>query len=120
MRSHIHLKNLLLSIPIGWSEEERKQKQVISVDITIHFAKLPSACFTDQLNDTVCYETLLQQMTKIISAKSYRLLESLGHEIYQIVKSLSHENASVSIRVTKKPTITNLEGGASFFCGDEE
>jgi len=117
--SRIVLHKLELNVHLGWPEAERSIKQAILVDIYLDFAQPPNACLSDDLIDTFSYETLCQVIEKQISAKHFRLIESLGHAMYHLVKSTVSDHLSVNICVTKKPPIINLTGGVSFWYGDD-
>ena len=114
----IKLHDLRLSLHLGWLEEERRQKQVVSVSISLKFLSMPQGCATDDLAETVCYAELAQKITAHCQQKSYQLIEYLAYDIYQKIKSLHAIDCQVT--VWKQPAIENLQGGASFVCGDWE
>ncbi len=116
--NQMKLSDLRLHLHLGWPEEERRQKQVISVYITLKFASMPQGCETDDLAGTVCYAELTQKITAHCQQKSYRLIEHLAYDIYQQIKILHAIDCQVT--VWKQPAIENLQGGASFVCGDWE
>lgn len=117
IQTSIELQQLEFSIHLGWSESERMQKQTVSLDITLHFAKPPEACISDELTDTFDYGTLSNSLTEHFSIREYRLLEHLGHDIYQFIKALAPKNMAVLIRISKKPPVANLSR-ASFTMGE--
>lgn len=57
--SCLTLNGLELHIYLGWPTAERLQLQTVKVDITIQFTTPPSACTTDNLQDTFCYDALV-------------------------------------------------------------
>ncbi|MHB1946724.1 MAG: dihydroneopterin aldolase [Gammaproteobacteria bacterium] len=118
--SSIVLHGLEVSVHLGWPQAERLQEQTVLVDIKIRLHDLPLACSTDQLDDTFCYDKLVSAIKTHVSQDEFRLLERLGHEIYQIVKESIQNKGFVSIRLNKKPPIANLTGGVSFCYGDED
>lgn len=118
--SSLLLRALELEVILGWPEEERAQTQKVSLDIHMQFPQPPSACETDELDDTHCYDTLVQKIKHHISTRHFRLIENLGYEIYQHIKQNLTTDTSVCIRITKKPAIENLTGGVSFAFGDGE
>lgn len=117
IKTRIVLHKLELSIHLGWPESERLLKQNVMVDIDIHFSEPPRACLTDQLEDTYSYETLSNAIKEKITSRQFRLIEHLGHEIYQHVKILLPKATLVTICITKKPPILNL-AEVSFWYGD--
>lgn len=118
--SSIVLHSLELSVHLGWSDAEQLQQQIIVTDIKILFLQPPKACLTDNLADTFCYDELTQKIKQKASSKSFRLIEHLGHELYQTIKLTLLHDSAVSLRITKKPPIPNLKGGVSFCYGDED
>ena len=117
LQSCIRLQNLELEAFLGWPDAERAIAQSIAIDVTLHFSTLPAGCVTDELSDTTCYATLVEQIRATVTAKPYRLIEHIGHAIYQTVKQAA-AHAAVHIDVQKLPPIPNLEGGVRFSIGD--
>jgi FolB domain-containing protein len=116
-QTSITLKSLKLDVFLGWPVAERAEEQQVIIDINIQFQKPPAGCFTDNLADTYCYDTLIKAVRKTVAAKQFRLLEHLGHEIYQTIKQ-AIASAKIGIHVKKNPPIQNLTGGVSFYFGD--
>ena len=63
--SNIVLHGLELSVILGWPEEERRQRQLVLVDVSVRLHKPPQACFTDQLEDTFCYDALVTAIGRL-------------------------------------------------------
>lgn len=112
--ANLTLRSLELHVNLGWHDKELLQKQVVLLDAAIWFAKPPQACFTDDLNDTICYATLTQHIHTALATQKFRLLERLGYEIYQIIKSHLTNAEKVNVRVTKYPDIEGLRNGVTF------
>lgn len=117
--SSIEIHGIEMDVNLGWAETERARKQSVLVDIFIKFVNPPKACLTDELSDTYCYNDLVNSIKTHLDKREFRLLEHLGHELYQLVKKTLSNTDLVSIRTTKKPPIANVSG-ASFFYGDFE
>ncbi len=114
----IVLHKLEFSVHLGWPDAERLNKQTILIDIQLFFPEPPKACLSDHLDDTFSYETLCHVIDKHLEQKTYRLIEHLGYDIYQLVKNTLPKQMSVNICLTKKPPIMNLTGGVSFSYGE--
>lgn len=104
----------MLTVYLGWPEAERLQEQHIQLDAKIVFSQLPSACTSDDLNDTFCYGALVTAIKQKINAKEFRLVEHLAHEIYQAIRSLIPTEAKIQLSVNKQPAISDLTGGVTF------
>jgi len=113
------LHQLEIETYLGWGEQERSQPQKIRVDIRLGFTIPPLACRNDELADTICYHRLITQLKQYLANRSFRLIEYLGREIYQFIKS-THPQQLVSIRVHKHPPMADIIEGVSFHYGDED
>lgn len=109
-----------LEVALGWEEIERKIKQCVLVEIKITFKTPPLGCETDNLENTYCYDAIIKTIQKKLDFTEFRLLEHLAYSLYDLVKNALSGNELISIRVSKKIPIVNLEGDATFFYGDEE
>jgi len=118
MAARIQLNQLSMDVLLGWPKDERSAKQTVFVDIILHFHALPTGCQTDELADTICYRSLIEKLIAHTQAKEYRLLEYLGHDIYQFLKSLLNDSLAIAVTITKFPSIDALTQGVSFQCGD--
>ena len=112
------LQGLKLNVFLGWPQQERQQEQSVTLDVMISFIRPPVACLTDQLSDTCCYDTLTEEIKQVAATQKFRLLEHLGHCLYQTIKDYLTVESTVSINITKKPDITDLTGGVTFSYGD--
>lgn len=118
MNSKLCLHRLELHVYLGWPDVERAEVQTIYADIDIDFATPPKACTTDALSDTFCYAELIDKIKIHLANQSFRLLEHLAAEIYQLIIKQLPENTKVLVMLTKFPQIEGLTGGASFSYGD--
>ena len=88
MNSTLQINKLILSINIGVTAEERATPQDIEFDISIHFNSLPKACSSDNINDTICYASLVKTIKSLCSNKEFHLIEHLCSCVYDL--SLIH------------------------------
>lgn len=119
LTSHLSIRNLELSINLGWRHKERQHEQSVLLDVDIYFAKPPKATQTDQLKDTLCYATLIEAIHENLGEKKYKLIEHLSYDIYHIIKKCLPIPAKIMIHLTKYPQIKGLPGGVCFHYGDE-
>lgn len=116
--SHLAIRGVELLLSLGWDDSERATNQTVMLDLDIHFREPPLACRTDELQDTFCYDKLITDLYTHVTAKSYRLIEHLCEEIYQDTKPKLPAQATLTVRVTKYPSISHLTGSVSFSYGD--
>ena len=119
IKSKLSIHGLALPVFLGWTEEERQKQQTVLLEMEIKFAAPPKACESDLLDDTYCYDRLIQSLQKQISTTPFRLIEHLACVIYQLAKTFFPQDARVTVGITKHPDIKGLTGGASFSYGDD-
>ncbi|MBN2710815.1 MAG: dihydroneopterin aldolase [Planctomycetes bacterium] len=80
---HIHIRDLRLRCVIGLYEWERKEKQDVIVNITIH-ADLTAAGRSDNLDDTVDYKAIKKEIITFVEGSGFNLVEALAEGIADI------------------------------------
>jgi FolB domain-containing protein len=79
----LHIRDLMLRCIIGLNDWEREKKQDILINITL-YADLITACQSDNIEDTVDYKTIKQNVVDMVEASSYMLVERLAQKIADI------------------------------------
>ena len=105
-----------LPVFLGWPQDERKDAQIVSIDIHINFQSPPLACNSDKLEDTFCYSWLTEQIRAKIANQSFHLIKHLAKTVYSITGTLVPNATMISVNLTKKPNISGLKGGVTFSC----
>lgn len=106
--STLSINMMELSIYLGWSSKERKKRQTILADIDLYFFTPPIACLTDNLDDTLCYASLIKDIRAETTAKEFHLVEHFGQYLFQLIQQRVSDKAKISISITKHPKIKNL------------
>jgi dihydroneopterin aldolase/D-erythro-7,8-dihydroneopterin triphosphate epimerase len=78
----IHIRDILLRCIIGIFEEERREKQDVVINITLH-ADLAEAGKTDDFATTLDYKAVVMRIVELVEGSSYFLLEALAEAIAQ-------------------------------------
>jgi D-erythro-7,8-dihydroneopterin triphosphate epimerase len=76
----IHIRDLGLRCIIGIYPEERREKQDVTVNITL-YADLRAACRSDRIEDTVDYKGLKKRVAAMVEASSCQLVERLAESV---------------------------------------
>jgi D-erythro-7,8-dihydroneopterin triphosphate epimerase len=76
----IHILDLKLRCIVGVYPEERREKQDIILNITLH-ADLRKAGRSDDLKDTVDYKAIKKRVIALVEASSFQLVEKLAERV---------------------------------------
>ncbi len=115
MISTLEIKQLRLKITIGVSDEERAKLQDVEFNITINFSDLPKACSSDQINNTLCYDQLTQEIKKFCVNNNFHLIEHLSHSLHKYIKSNYLDlKDKLSLQVCKSAPVKETEGKCCF------
>jgi dihydroneopterin aldolase len=119
--SSLALHSLRLKVKLGCGAEERLIPQYVRFDVRLRFSALPQGCFTDRLEETVCYAEMSESVRTVCNRQEYCLIEKLGWDAYSQLKKILPPDVQLWVRVVKeKPPVADLEDGTSFTVGDWE
>ncbi len=79
----IHIRDLRLRGIIGIYPEERREKQDIIVNLTLH-ADLSKAGETDDIVDTFDYKNVKKRVAELVESSDFFLLERLAQRIAEV------------------------------------
>ena len=97
MSDLIQIKDLLLRTTIGINEQERRNRQDVLINITLH-ADTRAAGASDDIEDAVNYRTITKQVIKRVEESSFNLVEKMAAEIAAIcLGDLRVEAADVQV-----------------------
>ena len=117
----ISVNSFKVSVNLGASQEERKLPQDVLISIKLYFNEAPKACFSDELEDTICYFKICETIKKYCADKEFKLLEYLNFSLYKQIRNNIDDNIKIWIKTEKaKPPIENLIGTTSFEYSDLE
>jgi len=80
MTDQIQIKDLLLRAVLGINEEERRNRQDVLINITLH-ADTRAAGRSDDIADAVNYRTLTKRIIALVEDSQFYLVEKLAAEI---------------------------------------
>lgn len=119
MIASLRLHDIRLMMHVGHLEAERARRQPMRIDLDVEFNVPPHACETDELDDSVCYDTLIAHVKEYCEQHQFNLLEHLARRLHALVKSYFSDKDKIFIRVIKlNPPIEVLHGGAACAYGD--
>src|SRR5215475_8991815 len=97
----IVIKDLMLRCVIGLSEEERREKQDVLINLIL-WTDLRPAIASDNIDDAVDYSALKKRIIAMVEGSHYHLAETLADRIAAVC--LEHK-AVQQVQVTvEKPT----------------
>lgn len=112
MNDTIHLQNIRAYGYTGFLAEERRLGQWFSVDVRLELS-LEKAGQTDDIQDTLDYRGVIEQIQTTIRTEKFLLLERLAYVLVEKVLAFPLVQA-VTLRVTKvAPPIPDFNGQIS-------
>ena len=97
----ILIKDLMLRCIIGTSDEERREKQDVLINLAL-WTDLRPAIASDRLEDTVDYSAVKKQIIRLVEESHYHLAETLADRIANVCLQ---QPAVQQVQVTlEKPT----------------
>lgn len=99
MTDQIHIKKLVLPTVIGVPAAERALPQSVSVTASLHLAESLKG-IDDELEQTVDYYRVSQEMRKTAAAKDRKLIETLAEDLAEVILSFDGVK-SVRLEVEK-------------------
>jgi len=97
----ILIKDLLVRCIIGVSDEERREKQDVIINVAL-YTDLHKPGASDRFEDAVDYRTLKKKIVEIVSESEYFLIEALAERIAAIC--LEHQAVEKVLVGVEKPT----------------
>ena len=83
MADHIFIKDLLARCILGVTDEERREKQDMVINITL-IADLRPAGKSDRFEDAIDYRAIKKRILSEVEASHYYLVEALAEHIAEI------------------------------------
>jgi dihydroneopterin aldolase/D-erythro-7,8-dihydroneopterin triphosphate epimerase len=97
----ILIKDLMLRCVLGLSEEERREKQDVLINLIL-WTDLRLAAATDSIQDTVDYSALKKRIIALVEGSQYHLAETLADRIASLcLEQIAVQQVQVTV---EKPT----------------
>ena len=100
MSDRILIKDLLLRTIVGINEEERRNRQDVLINITLHADTRPAGR-SDDIDDAVNYRTITKRVIELVEGSQFYLVEKMAAEIATIC--LSDERVTRACVRVEKP-----------------
>ena len=113
MKQSLFLSDVEIYVSLGCSEQERAHKQMINFDLELEFNQVYSASDSDNLEETICYYTLRNNIQQFCDDISCNLIEYLAKQIYLFIEK-NYSNITIKyLKLIKKPPVSQI-GSACF------
>ncbi len=110
MADKILIRDLKVQCIVGINPHEREEQQEICINISMD-CDCSKACLSDQIEDTVNYKSLKDELVAFVGASRYLLIEKLAEEIAS--RCLARERVSrVVVSVDKPGALTGARSVA--------
>jgi dihydroneopterin aldolase len=109
MTDLIRIRGLRAPTRIGVTEEERAVEQVVVIDVDIR-ADLLRPGETDELSDTIDYDSTITEVVALVRAGERKLLEHLAEEVGALITRHSGvKGVTVEIAKEKLPVDEDVD-----------
>lgn len=99
MSDQVVIRDLLLRTIIGINKEERRKRQDVLINITLHADTRPAGA-SDDIEDAVNYRTIAKRVIRRVEESSFYLVEKMAAEIAAVCLEDPRVEA-VDVRVEK-------------------
>ena len=107
-QDHVRLNDVVFFAHLGVSEAEREVGQRIHVDVELE-VDLERASRSDDLHDTVNYEAVFREISRVVEGSRYRLLESLaGSLVHALLEGFPATQVRIRVRKPNVPFAGSL------------
>ena len=114
MQSKLFIKDLQLETVIGLHDWELKKPQFICTNIEISL-DISEAAASDNIDDSLNYETLADKLGAWAAKQNYTLLEAFGMGVVKYIKDFCPEKiTAVKVNIAKVGVVKNTQS-----CGIE-
>jgi FolB domain-containing protein len=97
MADEIHIRDLRLRTILGLTEEERRDRQEVLINLVL-FTDTRLAASADNIDQAVNYRTLTKQVIALVESSQFFLVEKLASEIASVcLQSAGVERVRVSV-----------------------
>ncbi|MBI5486382.1 MAG: dihydroneopterin aldolase [Deltaproteobacteria bacterium] len=79
----IHIRDLSLRCIIGVDDRERREKQDVAIQVTLH-AELGEAGRSDEMARTVDYRAVKKRIVRLVEQSQFFLIEALAEAIARV------------------------------------
>lgn len=111
--STLAIRRLTAKVHLGVGDEERAIPQEVSVDVRFHMPALMSSATNDS-GEYICYAPICEKIQDLCTAKPYRLIEYLAHEIHRLLRAEIPDEVRLTVMVLKAPALLPFVGNTSY------
>lgn len=102
MIKQLNIVNYKTHFILGNNECEKLNKRPVLINISIRFNGTNIACFSDKLQDTVCYSNLTKFLDKELQDANINLIEHAAQFIYTTITNLINDKTcQIKVEVIK-------------------
>lgn len=115
MSCSLVIQELELSVKIGVGQAERSNPQSIFLDVEVHFMQIAKSCLSDDIEDTVCYDEMINKIIDFVDNQIVNTIERLAYMILHLLLDIYKDlKPSITLRVSKSPIIRSQRRRISF------
>jgi dihydroneopterin aldolase len=104
----IFIKGLAVDAVIGVFDWEKEIKQPLVFDIEL-YTDLKKASLSDDLQDTVCYKTVSDEVIALTEASRFDLIESLAEQVCEYILKSQPAVSAVKLTLHKPDAVPSAQ-----------
>jgi FolB domain-containing protein len=118
VKGELYIRGYKTRIILGNAMCEQEEPREIIMNISFRWSSGPYACQSDDLKDTICYDSLLKTVKNALDGHIFHLVERFAQYVYDIIHASVGKDVAVRVEVVKPhPPIEGVQE-VSFVCSD--
>jgi dihydroneopterin aldolase len=111
----LHIHPFRVWVRLGCQESERANVQPVDISVEITFPKMPGACVSDDLTQTIDYSIFVTVARELAAKMEFKLVEFLAYTLHDAFEKIVADQAKITVTVHKlHPPVDGMTNGVSF------
>lgn len=119
MYRQLNINNYKTRFILGNNEDEKAAKRKVIINISLRFLNKNASCSSDNLNDTICYSSLLAFLDSKLYDSRFNLIERAAQFIYEeICNYVNTPDIQKRVEIIKENPLKQDLASTSFVISD--
>lgn len=99
--SSLSLEDVKYYLHLGCSASEREQLQEVQISVTVDFQELPKGCYSDKLDECLCYASINSRLEEVCQSKPFNTIEHLAQLCWDSLTPLLNSEDVMTLKILK-------------------